>query len=803
MSKNQTTRGKRGQPWWLEQDPSAGVDGDRYDNIIPSRGFITKYLTEQSGPLPFEELARVLKMDDGGKIGLERRLGAMCRDGQLIQNRSGAFAPVQELDLIAGRVIAHRDGFGFLVPDEGEGDLFLHAKQMARVWHGDRVVARLRGEDQRGRKEGAIVEVLERNTQNITGKLVDEHDVFFVIPDNPRLTHKVMIPARSRGKAKPGQIVTVKITEQPHRHGVPIGEVSEILGEHMDAGMETDVALRSHGIPHEWPEAVNAEAKLIPSEVPEKAKEGRLDLRDMPLVTIDGEDARDFDDAVHAQPTKGGWKLWVAIADVAEYVQPGSALDIEATARSTSVYFPSRVVPMLPEVLSNGLCSINPDVDRLCMVCEMDINRKGKVKKTQFHEGVMRSHARLTYNKVAAILIDNDQALRAQYEEVVPDLEELHALYKVLRKARDERGAMDFDTVETRIVFTDDKKVDRIVPVVRNDAHMLIEECMIAANVEAAKFLAKHKCPALHRNHPGPKPAKLESLRTFLFGLGLKMGGGDKPSPSDYLELSLQIQGRPDKSLIQTVMLRSLSQAVYSPPVLGHFGLATDYYAHFTSPIRRYPDLLVHRGIKHILRTGGVKALVRAKGKGFAISPEKMAQLGEQCSANERRADEATRDVMDWLKCEFMRDKVGGEFPGIISAVTPFGIFVQLKDIYVEGLVHVSTLQSDFYHHEPARHELKGQRTGRTYRLGDEVMVIVAAANLDERKVDFNLVEEYPDAHSAPPRAKKRKPRSKPAARTDGQKTSRPPATNQSKPRSKGPRKSTKAATGNPQGKKS
>jgi ribonuclease R len=499
----------------------------------------------------------------------------------------------------------------------------------------------------------------------------------------------------------------------------------------MDAGMETDVALRSHGIPHEWPEAVEVEAATIPSEVPEKSKEGRLDLRDMPMVTIDGEDARDFDDAVHAQPTKGGWRLWVAIADVAEYVQPGSALDTEAVSRSTSVYFPSRVVPMLPEVLSNGLCSINPDVDRLCMVCEMDINRKGKVKKAQFHEGVMRSHARLTYNKVAAILIDNDQKRRKQYADVVPDLEELHALYKVLRIARDQRGAMDFDTVETRIVFTEDKKVDRIVPVIRNDAHMLIEECMIAANVEAAKFLAKHKCPALHRNHPGPKPAKLENLRTFLFGLGLSIGGGDKPSPSDYLELSLKIKDRPDKSLIQTVMLRSLSQAVYSPPVLGHFGLATDHYAHFTSPIRRYPDLLVHRGIKHILRTGGVKTLVRAKGKDFSISPEKMAQLGEQCSANERRADEATRDVMDWLKCEFMRDKVGGEFTGIISAVTPFGIFVQLKDIYVEGLVHVSTLQSDFYHHEAARHELKGQRTVRPYRLGVEVMVIVAADNLD------------------------------------------------------------------------
>lgn len=798
MSKNQTSRGKRGQPWWLEQDPSAGVDGERYDNIIPSRGFITKYLTEQSGPLPFDELAAALKLDDGGKIGLERRLGAMCRDGQLIQNRRGAFAPVQEIDLIPGRVIAHRDGFGFLVPDQGGDDYFLHAKQMARVWHGDRVVVRMRGLDQRGRKEGAIVEVLERNTTSITGKLIDEHDVFFVIPDNPRLTHKVMIPARNRGEAQEGQIVTVEITEQPHRHGVPIGKVSDVLGEHMAAGMETDMALRSHGIPHVWPDAVDAEAAKIPSRVPTKAKEGRLDLRDMPLVTIDGEDARDFDDAVHAQPTKGGWKLWVAIADVAEYVQPGSALDQEAIARGNSVYFPSRVVPMLPEVLSNGLCSINPKVDRLCMVCEMDINRKGKVKKSQFHEAVMRSHARLTYNKVAAMLLDNDQKLKKQYHAVVPHLEELHELYKVLRKARDERGAMDFDTVETRIIFTDDKKVERIVPVIRNDAHMLIEECMIAANVEAAKFLAKHKCPALHRNHPGPKPDKLENLRTFLFGVGLGLGGGDDPRPADYLELAKQIEGRPDKSLIQTVMLRSLSQAVYSPPVEGHFGLATDYYAHFTSPIRRYPDLLVHRGIKHILRSSGVKSLVRAKGKNFSVTPEKMAQFGEQCSANERRADEATRDVMDWLKCEFMRDKVGGEFSGIISAVTPFGIFVQLKDIYVEGLVHVSTLQSDFYHHEPARHELKGQRSGRTYRLGDEVMVIVAAANLDERKVDFNLVEEYPAAHADSPRPKKKKPRAKSAADGSENKTARPPATNQGKSRSKEPRKSSKAASRKP-----
>ncbi|HEY5138012.1 MAG TPA: ribonuclease R, partial [Methylococcales bacterium] len=518
-------------------------------------------------------------------------------------------------------------------------------------------------------------------------------------------------------------------------------------------GMEIEMAIRSHELPHLWPEELLEEIKPLSKEVPEAAKENRVDLRNIPLVTIDGEDARDFDDAVYCKRTPKGWKLLVAIADVSHYVQVNSELDKEAKKRSTSVYFPEQVIPMLPEILSNGLCSLNPDVDRLCMVCEVLIDEQGKVMRSRFFDAVMRSHARLTYTEVASMLVDGDKVLAKKYQPLMPHLRELYALYKVLRVSREQRGAMDFDTQETRIIFGKDRKIEKIVPVVRNDAHKLIEEFMITANSAAARYLNAKKIPKLLRVHEGPSADKLLNLKTFLGELGLKFGGGVNPTPLDYMHLVESVKGRPDAHLIQTVLLRSMSQAVYSPELKGHFGLALDAYAHFTSPIRRYPDLLVHRAIRHCLQ--GKKA------EAFVYGFPDMVLMGEQCSANERRADDATRDVVSWLKCEYMMDKIGEEFSGIISAVTSFGFFVELADIYVEGLVHISNLGQDYFHFDPTSHQLKGERTGMNFRLGDSVKIKVARVDLDEKKMDFELVQKQESVKKAEGTSKPKKRRRK------------------------------------------
>lgn len=747
MSKKRSPK----KPAWTDQDPYAAREAEKYARPIPSRELIIEKLTEQGVPLMREQLAEAFGLTDEEDLeALRRRLNAMERDGQLVRNRRRGYGLVEKLDLVRGRVIGHPDGFGFLVPDDGSDDLFLSPRQMRSLFHGDRAVARVTGLDHRGRREGAIVEVLERNTHRVVGRFYCENDVSFVVPDSKRITQNVSIPPDMRGGARQEQIVTVDITEQPTFRSPPIGRVSEVLGDHMAPGMEIDIAIRSHDLPLVWPAGVQDEIADLHPEVLEAHKKGREDLRDLPLVTIDGADSRDFDDAVFCERKAKGWRLLVAIADVSHYVEHGTALDREAQARGNSVYFPERVIPMLPEILSNGLCSLNPRVDRLCMVCEMYISDDGRITRSRFMEGLMRSHARLTYDQVAKVIVERDRDERKRLGGLVPHLEELHRLYKVLRKERTKRGAIDFETTETRIVFGPDRKIERIMPVERNDAHKLIEECMIAANVASARFLAKHKMPTLYRVHEGPKPEKLEALRTLLGELGLSLRGGDKPEPQHYAELLATIQKRPDAHLIQTVMLRSLSQARYAPENTGHFGLALPQYLHFTSPIRRYPDLLVHRAIRHVLRSSADKGLLkRALGRMFSGGPvvsfrytvADMQALGEGCSMTERRADEATRDAIDWLKCEFMLDKVGEEFVGIISGVTSFGIFVELADIYVEGLVHVATLKNDYYHFDPAGHRLRGERSGTTYRLADRVTVKVMRVDLDERKIDFELVE--------------------------------------------------------------
>ncbi len=687
---------------------------------------------------------------------LRRRLIAMSRDGQLASNRDGTYLPIDEIETLVGTVIGHRDGFGFVAPEEGGNDLSLSPNQMRKVFDGDRVRVRDMGLDRRGKREAVIIEVLERNTHEIVGRLFHQGGQFFVSSENRRHPTDILIPEDAIGGAITGQLVSVEITQQPDRQRLPVGKIKEILGEHLDPGMEIEVAIRAHKIPYLWPEAVHHETQAIADEVEETDKKHRVDLRALPFVTIDGEDARDFDDAVLCVPNKrtGGWRLYVAIADVSHYVAVESALDKEAFVRGNSVYFPGQVVPMLPEKLSNGLCSLNPKVDRLVMVCEMTISSQGRMSGFQFYEGIIHSHARLTYTQVGQMLQERNtpegKAQRKAFKKLLDPLEHLYKLYKVLRKAREQRGAMDFDTVETQILFDADRKIQSIVPRERNDAHKLIEECMLSANVAAARFLEKHEIPALYRVHEGPPKERLENLKTFLGELGLSIDGGSKPSPKDYNHLLHRIEGRPDAHIIQTVLLRSLSQAHYQPDNQGHFGLNYTAYAHFTSPIRRYPDLLVHRAIrsvirgrkadaKHIQKVSGAKAIAKKH-----IYPYDMAAvlaMGEHCSVTERRADEATRDVVSFLKCEYISDHVGETYPGVISAVTGFGIFVELKDLYVEGLVHVSSLHGDFYQFDPIRHQLVGERSGRVFTLGDEVVIRVARVNLDDRKVDFELTE--------------------------------------------------------------
>ena len=719
---------------WRQLDPFVAREQKKYGQAAPSREFILHYLEERGMPLTLEELCAEWRLEGDEEIeALARRLRAMERDGQLIRNRRAGYGLVTKMNLVTGRVIGHPEGHGFLIPDEGGDSLFLSPRQMRKLLHGDRVVARVIGVDYRGRREGAVVEVLERNTETVVGRFCEERGACFVIPDNKRINQDIMVPPDGRGAAQAGQIVIVELIEQPSAQSRPLGRVREVLGEHMAPGMEVRIAIASHGIPVEWPEAMLAEARQHGESVPESARQGRWDLRATPLVTIDGITARDFDDAVYCERRGNNWRLLVAIADVSWYVRPGTALDREARKRGNSVYFPDRAIPMLPEALSNGLCSLNPEVDRLCLVCEMTLNAEGRIIRSRFAEAVMRSHARLTYDTVAAIVADRDPRVRAEYAALVPHLDRLHELYQVLRATREQRGAMDFDTQETVIEYSAERKIERILPTERNDAHRLIEECMIAANVAAARFLQRQKMPGLYRIHEGPTEDRLNKLRAFLGELGLGLGGGDKPSPLDYTRLLERVRDRPDAHLIQTVMLRSLAQAIYSPGNVGHFGLALDAYAHFTSPIRRYPDLLVHRAIRHALNGG--------KPADFFHPHPELVGLGEHCSMTERRADEAVRDAVEWLKCEFMLDKVGQVFEGIITAVTAFGLFVELRGVFVEGLVHVTSLRNDYYQFDPVGHRLHGERSGQVYRLGDRLTVRVVRADLDERKIDFEPVE--------------------------------------------------------------
>lgn len=735
------------------KDPFVEREAEKYENPIPSREYILQCLEDAGRPLKRSELVEAFDLkEEEQQEALRRRLRAMERDAQVIYTRRGAYGLVDKMDLVAGVVMGNREGYGFLIPDDGSDDLYLSQGQMKGVFHGDKILARVKGIDRKGRREGIIVEVVERNSEEIVGRYQHEQGVYFVVPDNRRITQDILIDKGDAGGANPGEIVVAQIVSQPSFRMPARGKITEILGEHLAPGLEIEVAIRTHLIPHVWPAEVEKEASKFSETVPKSAAKNRVDLRELSLVTIDGEDARDFDDAVYCEPRKsGGWRLIVAIADVSDYVLPNSALDVEAEKRGNSVYFPDYVVPMLPETLSNGLCSLNPNVERLCMVCDMNISAAGKVSRYKFYEAVMRSQARLTYTKVADFLSGENSAetnFEKHYPGIGPHLNNLNELYKVLKTTREQRGAIDFDTTESRILFNAERKIDAIVPVQRNDAHRLIEECMLCANVSAARFLEAYELPALYRVHEGPSEEKLTTLREFLGRLGLQLPGKKKPEPADYQALLAQIHDRPDAHIIQMVLLRSLKQAVYSPENQGHFGLAYPAYGHFTSPIRRYADLMVHRAIRYLLRStvesNHVERVPGAKGlnkKEYLPYDEKrMAELGQHVSGTERRADLATRDVMDWLKCEYMLDKVGEEFDGVIASVTQFGLFVELSGVYIEGLVHITALTSDYYHFDPVSHTLEGERQGLVFRLGDSIRVQVARVDLDERKIDFELI---------------------------------------------------------------
>jgi ribonuclease R len=711
----------------LARTPSARAEALRDAVVIPSREDILTALSSARIPLEEADLADRMRVGEAAREAFRRRIGAMARDGQILRNRKGAILVADKLDLVAGRVLGHPDGHGFVAGEDGT-DYVLAPREMHQVLHGDRVLMRPAGIDRRGRREGAIVEVLERAQRRIVGRLHRERGVWFVVASDRRISQDILLEPEGLGAAKAGQIVTVELTGQPTHHVQPIGRVVEVLGQATDPGMEIEIALRKHQLPFEFSRAALRRTERFADEVRAADRDGRVDLTGLPLVTIDGESARDFDDAVYCERDGRGYRLIVAIADVSHYVGHGDALDRDARERGTSVYFPRRVIPMLPEKLSNGLCSLNPAVERLALACQIAVSKAGRIGEFKFFPAVIRSAARLTYTQVAAALYGAGGAPHDIDAALLPHLRHLDEVFRSLQRSREHRGAIDFESIETELAFDEHGKIRSIAASMRNDAHRLIEECMLAANVCAAEFLERAEHPLLYRVHEGPTPEKLENVREFLKSFGLGLSGGEKPQAKDYARLIESIKGRPDLPLLQTVLLRSLQQAVYSPANEGHFGLAYPAYTHFTSPIRRYPDLLVHRAIKAVLA-------------GARYEPGDWRALGDHCSTTERRADEASRDVEQWLKCYFMKDRVNEEFEGVISAVTGFGIFVTLESYFVEGLVHISELGNDYFHFDAAKHELRGERGRHAYRLAGRVRVRIAHVDLDLARIDFRLAD--------------------------------------------------------------
>ncbi|MCO6504313.1 MAG: ribonuclease R [Snodgrassella sp.] len=719
------------------QDPYLDRESQRYINPLPSREWTLEVLEKIGIPVNTSVLAKKLGITKEEKAFFERRLNAMARDGQILINRRGAVCVADKLALVKCRVEVHKDDFGFAVPlNPADGnDFVLYARQMLRLMNGDIVTVRPAGLDRKGRREGQVLDIMERANKDVVGRLKLEHGVALLIPEDKRLGASIVLQPHSIGRAKAGQVVVAKIESYPDATQAAVARVIEILGDYADSGMEIEIAVRKHHLPHQFSPACLQQVQKIPDHVKPSEYKNRVDLRGMPLITIDGETAKDFDDAVYAEKIGRNYRLVVAIADVSHYVKADDAIDIDAHERATSVYFPRRVIPMLPPKLSNGICSLNPNVERLCMICDMEITYAGNIKSYQFYPAVMRSHARLTYTQ-AWELIRNNQLNNPLKQHIL----NLYQLYQILLKKRQQRGAMEFDSVETQMMFDKQGKIERIIPVVRNEAHRLIEECMLAANVCAAEFLHKHKHHTLYRNHAGPTADRLNNLHEQLGLLGLKLQGGDKPTPKDYACLFEEIKDRPDRQIIEVMMLRSMQQAVYESNNIGHFGLAYPAYTHFTSPIRRYPDLTVHRAIKAVLNHG-------------KYEPKSWKELGIWCSQAERKADNASRDVENWLKTYYMQDKIGEIFSGTISGMANFGLFVTLDEVYIDGMIHISDLGEDYFNYHPELMAIIGERSGIRFKLGDKVTVQVARADLDHSRIDLMLIS----SNSKPRRTKDKK----------------------------------------------
>ncbi|MEI6869287.1 MAG: ribonuclease R [Methylophilaceae bacterium] len=709
-----------------QEDPQKEREAMFYEKPLPSRELILKVMADQGVPLSIAKLNELLEIANDESEAFNKRIRAMERQGQIMRNRKDDFCISEKLNLIPGRIQGHPDGFGFLIPEQGGEDIFLSSREMMQVLHNDRVMVQTIGQDRKGRPEGKVIEILERKNETLVGRVVQGQGVTIVAAEDKRINQDFLIPYHFDMDAKPGQIVVIEITAQPSFKSRPMGKVIQILGNYADSGMEIEIALRKHQLPYNFSQETIEIAESFSKKVTEKDFKGRIDVRDLSLITIDGETARDFDDAVYAESVDKNWRLVVAIADVSFYVQPDKILDKEAFERGNSVYFPRRVIPMLPEALSNGLCSLNPHVDRLCMICDMMIDQQGKVISYKFYPSVMESKARMTYTDVSTLLNETSPELTEKYKAITPHIKNLESVYKLLTKQRHARGAIEFASSETIMIFNDQGKIDRIEPVIRNEAHRIIEECMLAANVCAANFLIEHEHPALYRVHEGPTEERLENLQIFLAEFGFMLGGGNKPSIKDYATVIEKIKGRPDEHLLQTVLLRSMQQAVYSPDNFGHFGLAYEAYAHFTSPIRRYPDLLIHRAIKATLEKKKMPAA-------------NWHVLGQHCSMTERRADDATRDVSSWLKCYYMQDKIGEIYEGTVAGVTSFGLFVSIDGIYIEGLLHVTELGNDYFTYDKARHAMVGERSHVIYRLGDRLKVKLVRVDLELSKIDFSL----------------------------------------------------------------
>lgn len=706
------------------QDPYLQRELQRYSNPLPSREWVIAVLEKIGIPVRMAELAQKLNITKEETVFFERRLNAMARDGQILINRRGAVCVANKLALVKCRVEVHKDDFGFAVPlNPADGsDFVLYTRQMRGLMNGDIVTVRPAGTDRRGRREGQVLDVIERANQDVVGRLAIEHGVAMLVPEDKRLGASIVLQPDSLGKAKTGQVLVARIESYPNATQAAVARVTEVLGDYADSGMEIEIAVRKHHLPHQFSRECLAQAAKIPDHVTAAERKNRVDLRELPLITIDGETARDFDDAVYAEKIGRNYRLVVAIADVSHYVHPDDAIDQDALERATSVYFPRRVIPMLPENLSNGICSLNPNVERLCLVCDMVITYAGNIKSYEFYPAIMRSHARLTYTQ-AWDWISNDQFDDPMKTHVLS----LYRLYQILLKKRLQRGAVEFESIETQMIFNQQGKIERIVPVERNEAHRLIEECMLAANVCAAELLKQHKHPALYRNHAGPTSERLSTLREQLALLSLQLNGGNNPTPKDYADLSEKIKKRPDRSVISVMLLRSMQQAVYEPQNIGHFGLAYSAYTHFTSPIRRYPDLTVHRAIKAILQHR-------------QYQPKSWTELGVHCSLAERKADNASRDVENWLKTYYMQDKIGEVFSGTISGMANFGLFVTLDNVYIDGMIHISDLGEDYFNFHPELMAIVGERSGIRFKLGDKVMVKVARADLDTSRIDLVLI---------------------------------------------------------------